>query len=220
MPRVSVRRLLLYVAYSLVATTLVMLALHVHSQPWLRMMEPVAGAQGDPGLLDDQQPNPKEQFELEEVEELSSTLPDIGQEEQSSSNSSSNSAFRRHGLPWYIKDDGYRPLPEETVLTIWPGRNNGDRIENQLMIPDGGPPDAPVKRIYLPNGLSAWQVKSGRKVFLDQKCPVDRCSLTAKRDDAATADAIMFKGKSHDNHNRSTAKQVCEPVQSDSTTNQ
>ena len=197
MPRVSIRRSLLYVAYTVVATTLVMLALHVQQQQsWQRVMEPAAGAQGDPSFVEDQQQNAKEMVETQDGEEFAdATLSDVDQDEQPNSNSSS--ALRRRGLPWYIKDDGYRSFPNETIPDIWPGRYIGDRIESQLMIPDADPTDAAIKTIYLPNGLGSWQVKAGRRLFLDQKCPVDRCSLTGKRSDAEKADAIMFKGENH-----------------------
>ena len=108
------------------------------------------------------------------------------------------SAFRRpDAFPWYLHSDGFRPSPVGrgvAATDVWPAANAGDRIEQQLMI---GPSDqfsTPIKKIYLPNGLSSWQVKSGQRIFLDQKCPVNSCSLTGRRDEAATADAIMFKG--------------------------
>ena len=116
------------------------------------------------------------------------------------------SPFRRQGLPWYMKSDGYRPSAGDTPSVIWPSADSspsaGDRIEAQLMIGrdvgDGSDghheADAPLKKIYLPNGLGSWQVKGGRGLFLEQKCPVDRCILTGRKEEAATADAIMFKG--------------------------
>jgi hypothetical protein len=114
------------------------------------------------------------------------------------------SPFRQQGLPWYMKSSGYRPSPGDVRRSkIWPelGPACEDRIEEQLMIGPEINPDAdqdeadvPLKKIYLPNGLSSWQVKGGRGLFLEQKCPVDRCVLTGRKDEAATADAIMFKG--------------------------
>ena len=202
MPRVSVRRLFVYAIYTVVATSLVMLALHVQQQNplWLRVVEQSSGPGGY------YQHNSKEVVD----EEAAAAAPPpnfvvIGGDEETDSENSTADALRHHGLPWYIKNDGYRPtLGDPVVRNIWPGRLNGDRIEQQLMIPArepnadeysaGANNNGALKKIFLPNGLGSWQTKNGQSVFLDQKCPVDRCSLTGKRDDAATADAIMFKG--------------------------
>ncbi len=187
MPRVSVRRFLVYAAYTTVGTCLVMLALHVNQQSaWI---DTPGSAQG----AEDQHINIKDAEEESVQQEYDGDIQEANYEPSSTNNGSN--ALRRRGMPWYIKDDGYRPLPAEKIVNIWPGRFNGDRIENQLMIPYSGPSDAPIKTIFLPNGLGSWQMKGGRSVFLEKQCPVDRCSLTAKREDAATADAIMFKGK-------------------------
>jgi glycoprotein 3-alpha-L-fucosyltransferase len=51
----------------------------------------------------------------------------------------------------------------------------------------------PIKKILLANGIGAWGVTLGRTEFIRNKCPVDRCSITADARDAATADAILFK---------------------------
>lgn len=53
--------------------------------------------------------------------------------------------------------------------------------------------DVPVKKILLANGLGTWGVHAGRTEFLRNKCPVNRCYLTADSREAATADAILFK---------------------------
>jgi glycoprotein 3-alpha-L-fucosyltransferase len=185
-----------------------MLALNVQQQsfqPWIRLVEPADSVVvGNNGAYE--QVNSKE-LPADDQEPL--LLADVESSEGSSnaSSSSSASALRRHGLPWYIKNDGGH-RPDEPMTNIWPTRNNGDRIEEQLMIAprylvndpaslNDAPVKkvAPLKKIFLPNGLNAWQVKGGQKLFLEQKCPVDRCALTAKRDDAATADAILYKGK-------------------------
>lgn len=204
MPRVSVRRLFVYAIYTVVVTSLVMLALHVQQQNplWLRVLEQ-SSAQGG-GYY---QQNSKE------LDDESTNFVVINNDESKISADNvinittiSSNILRRHGLPWYIKNDGYRPSQGDLVDNIWPvGRLKGDRIEEQLMIPsrdiDATPGDGtsfPVKpklkKIFLPNGLGSWQTKSGQKVFTEQKCPVDRCSLTSNRDEAANADAIMFKG--------------------------
>ena len=103
-------------------------------------------------------------------------------------------------LPWFIADDGYRPLPGSAVnLNIWPGPFNGDRIVNQLLI------SAPFeditednqtinfKTIFLPEGLRYWSMKEGRHIFIEQQCPVDRCYYTDDVKDAESVDAVMFK---------------------------
>lgn len=195
MPRVSVRRLFAYAIYTVVGTTLVMLAVHKNSPNsfWLRVLDQSSGS-------NEYQPNSKET----ELDDGSATnfvvLNDAGA--IANSENVSVSALRRHGLPWYIQNDGYRPQPGDLIRNIWPGRLGDDRIEEQLMIParpidpgeDANGEPTPLKKIYLPNGLGSWQVKGGQKVFTEQKCPVDRCLLTSKKDDAASADAIMFKG--------------------------
>lgn len=53
--------------------------------------------------------------------------------------------------------------------------------------------DVPIKKILLPNGLGAWGVGAGRTEFVRNKCPVDRCSISADLRDATTADAILYK---------------------------
>lgn len=65
------------------------------------------------------------------------------------------------------------------------------RIIDQLMYTLPEDEDVPVKTILLANGFSPWGVRGGRREFIKNKCPVDRCSLTATRTDHA--DAILFK---------------------------
>lgn len=65
------------------------------------------------------------------------------------------------------------------------------RIVDQLMY--SVPSDTPIKTILLANGLSSWGVSGGRNEFVRNKCPVDRCILTADSREAGTADAILFK---------------------------
>lgn len=67
------------------------------------------------------------------------------------------------------------------------------RIIQQLMYTLPKEEDVPVKKILLANGLGAWGVAHGRTEFLRNKCPVDRCYLTADPREAANADAILFK---------------------------
>ena len=216
MPRVSIRRMLVYVAYTLVVTSLVMLALHVQQQNplWLRLAEQSADGSSQGNSNNNGNGNGNGIYEQGNSKELPESDQDpnaVDFESESlnntieSSGGRSSGALRRHGLPWYIKDDGHRP--DEPMTNIWPTRNNGDRIEEQLMIRpryvndpaslDDAPlkRNTPLKKIFLPNGFNSWQVKGGQRLFLDQKCPVDRCALTAKRDEAPTADAILYKGK-------------------------
>lgn len=198
MPRVSVRRLFVYAIYTVVVTSLVMLALHVQQQNplWLRVLEQSSG------------PGGYYQQNSKEIEDETPAHFVVANEVTTVDNNVTTiTTLRSHGLPWFIKNDGYRPSQGDLVENIWPaGRLKGDRIEQQLMVPmrnvddisGGGSslPGAvkPLKKIFLPNGLGSWQTKGGQKVFTDQKCPVDRCALTSNRDEAANADAIMFKG--------------------------
>ncbi|GLH12276.1 Glycoprotein 3-alpha-L-fucosyltransferase A [Gryllus bimaculatus] len=68
--------------------------------------------------------------------------------------------------------------------------------------PEPAPPgDAPapqaaqrLKKILIYNGLSSWaSIKPGRDAFLRQKCPVDTCTITANKAEAADADLILYK---------------------------
>lgn len=183
MPRVSVRRMLALTVYTVFVTSLVMLALHMHQPNALFRIE------------NDAAHTYVRNKDFEDITELAITATD-SREELAIVNVSelASSTLRRRGLPWYLRPDGFRPSPEYPIEDIWPGAGHGDRIENQLLIPKRSLRGEHLKKIYLPNGLGSWQLKRGQKVFLEQKCPVDNCWLTDKREDAATADAIMFKG--------------------------
>lgn len=67
------------------------------------------------------------------------------------------------------------------------------RIVDQLMYALPKDQDVPIKKILLANGLGAWGAFGGRTEFIRNRCPVDKCSLTADSRDAASADAILFK---------------------------
>ena len=206
MPRVSVRRLFVYAIYTVVVTSLVMLAFHVQQQNplWLRVLEQTPVQDGY------YQQNSKElDEESNNFVMINNDASKISADNGINKTIANINLLRRHGLPWYIKNDGYRPSQGDLVNNIWPvSRLQGDRIEEQLMIPSrdidvnhaissdvpAGAVKPRLKKIFLPNGLGSWQTKSGQKVFTEQKCPVDRCSLTSNRDEAANADAIMFKG--------------------------
>jgi len=161
MPRVSLRRFIVYATYTAFGTWLIIVLLYISQQSALI------------GVVDTP---PKGSMKRTEEFAQQKNKNDDQKLINKLSGSVSNT-LRRRGLPWYIKKDGYKPFSTEKMVNIWPGRFTGDRIENQLMIPYSSSPDAPIKTIFLPNGLDAWWVKDGRKVFLDNQCPVDRCSL-------------------------------------------
>lgn len=60
--------------------------------------------------------------------------------------------------------------------------------------PDYNEETSPVKRILVYNGLATWSpAKAGRDMFLNSKCPVNKCVLTANKEEARDADAILYK---------------------------
>lgn len=108
-------------------------------------------------------------------------------------------------LPWYFSTGERYPKPairnrktKKRVARLLPSEDpNSDRITNQLMFV---PPNYEQVRtenrnkvILLYNGLSQWNVKGGREVFLNNKCPVDTCTLTENREMAAKADMLLYK---------------------------
>lgn len=108
-------------------------------------------------------------------------------------------------LPWYFTTGERYPKPalrnrktKKRVARLLPSEDpNNDRITNQLMFV---PPNYNQMRtenrnkvILLFNGLSQWNVKGGREVFLNNKCPVDTCTLTENREMAAKADMLLYK---------------------------
>jgi len=48
-----------------------------------------------------------------------------------------------------------------------------------------------LKKILLANGLEG-DMRPGQERFIAHGCPVNQCSLTAKPDDAASADLVLF----------------------------
>lgn len=108
-------------------------------------------------------------------------------------------------LPWYFANGERYPKPavrnrktKKRIARLLPAEDpNSDRITNQLMfVPptfDQMKSDNRNKVILLYNGLSQWNVKGGREVFLSNKCPVDTCTLTDNRDMASKADMLLFK---------------------------
>lgn len=111
-------------------------------------------------------------------------------------------------LPWYMTNGSRRPKPVRKdpltgrrVTRLWPEEEvGGDRVLNQLMfVPpedaaSGATKEKNLKKILLYNGWASWGgLVPGQAVFQREKCPVDTCTLTDRHDEAATADAILFK---------------------------
>lgn len=82
------------------------------------------------------------------------------------------------------------------TVKLFPSENpTSDRITEQLMyLPSDYSEDVALKKILVYNGLATWSPAiAGQTVFLNSKCPVNRCLLTANRDEAKDADAILYK---------------------------
>ncbi|XP_013166344.1 PREDICTED: glycoprotein 3-alpha-L-fucosyltransferase A [Papilio xuthus] len=95
---------------------------------------------------------------------------------------------------WFLRGGERRPRRHDPKAKVFPEDAPGDdRIYEQLMYTLPSDEDVPMKRILLANGLGTWGVSGGRTEFIRNKCPVDRCTLTADTREAATADAILFK---------------------------
>ncbi|XP_062554030.1 glycoprotein 3-alpha-L-fucosyltransferase A isoform X1 [Armigeres subalbatus] len=107
--------------------------------------------------------------------------------------------------PWYLTNGVRYPKPvrrnrktNKRIARLLPSETSrSDRITNQLMFV---PPNyeaikrkGKLKTILLYNGLGPWNVKAGREVFLNSKCPVSTCSITSAREKAITADLILYK---------------------------
>lgn len=107
--------------------------------------------------------------------------------------------------PWYLAGGQRCPAPakksrktRKRVAKLLPSEDPwNDRITNQLMFV---PPNyeeiqesGKLKTILLYNGLGPWNVKEGRDVFTKNKCPVNTCRVTAKRDVANKADLVLYK---------------------------
>lgn len=107
--------------------------------------------------------------------------------------------------PWYFVGGKRYPKPAKKsrkthrrIAKLQPAEALWqDRITNQLMFV---PPNyerikesGKLKTILLYNGLGPWNIKQGRDVFLNLKCPVNTCKVTANRDLASRADLILYK---------------------------
>uniref|UniRef100_A0A336LTI5 Fucosyltransferase n=1 Tax=Culicoides sonorensis TaxID=179676 RepID=A0A336LTI5_CULSO len=107
--------------------------------------------------------------------------------------------------PWYFDGGTRYPKPatinkktKKRIAKLFPSEDPlNDRITNQLMFV---PPNYQelkkqkrFKTILLYNGLGAWNVKEGRNMFINSKCPVNTCKITGGREHAAKADLILYK---------------------------
>lgn len=52
--------------------------------------------------------------------------------------------------------------------------------------------DIPIKFIYLAGGKNQWYIAAGQSYFFEEKCPVNRCSITYNKNERYKADAIVF----------------------------
>lgn len=122
--------------------------------------------------------------------------------------------------PWFFSGGTRRPVPTRVskksgrkLAKLWPHEDWGDdRILNQLMFVPPNRKDKPeqLKKILFYFGLGSWNIKPGRDVFIESKCPVDTCTVTASQSEAASADAILFKDRfahpGHIRHSRQVQK--------------
>lgn len=94
---------------------------------------------------------------------------------------------------WFLNGT-LRPTTSTPDLALFPedvADAADDRIINQLMYyPPGYDDNAPLKTIYMVTDDNDWHLAAGRAVFLQYKCPVDRCQFVA---DPNKADVIFYK---------------------------
>ncbi|XP_037822771.1 LOW QUALITY PROTEIN: glycoprotein 3-alpha-L-fucosyltransferase A-like [Lucilia sericata] len=146
----------------------------------------------------------------EQQESESEHEPHLQQLQQPQANNLASNPADPVSKSWFFKNGEYYPKPAKVHKKkrgkkahlqgskLFPYQDpHNDRIVNQLMYV---PPNyeeiktsGKLKTILLYNGLGPWNVKAGRDVFLRSKCPVDTCSITASRDQANTADMILYK---------------------------
>ncbi|XP_066999052.2 glycoprotein 3-alpha-L-fucosyltransferase A [Anabrus simplex] len=211
LPRISLRRSFLYL---LLLTCFLFLAMNVR-QPelWARSLAVVemtagpsalahrdggqSGASGGGARMmgpDDELRDPDEANMIEQnMGNVASTLLPLG-------------GGNVEDRPWYMAGGMRRPQPAtrsrktgRRLARLWPQESpESDRITNQLMYvpPASSPPgeSTRLKKILIYNGLGSWSpLKPGRDVFLQSHCPVDTCTITANKAEAADADLILYK---------------------------
>lgn len=116
-----------------------------------------------------------------------------------------NSLALESQRPWFFSGGTRRPVPSRIsrktgrkLAKLWPHEDWGDdRILNQLMFVPPVQKDKPqkLKKILFYFGLGAWNLKPGRNIFVESKCPVDTCTVTASQSEAPNVDAILFKDR-------------------------
>ncbi|XP_058984902.1 glycoprotein 3-alpha-L-fucosyltransferase A [Musca domestica] len=152
-----------------------------------------------------QQPHSQQQ-----QSQSSNVLQSPQQQQQQQQNPIASDNMEPLPRPWFFKNGDYYPKPAKIPKKrrgkkahlqgskLFPYQDpHSDRIVNQLMyVPTNYEEiksSGKLKTILLYNGLGPWNVKAGRDVFLRSKCPVDTCTITASRDQANTADMILYK---------------------------
>ena len=86
--------------------------------------------------------------------------------------------------------------------SLWPNVDGyeDDRILKQMKFKLSDPVTSnvnstvppPLKKILVYTGLSGWHLARGRQTFYDKKCNINACSLTDNRNQASSADVILF----------------------------
>lgn len=118
------------------------------------------------------------------------------------------SAKRPYRRPWYLTNGTKFPEPARLseeygrrIAKLMPDEDpNGDRFEHQLMfIPSNYEEirqSRKTKKIVIYNGLEGWwDVGDMNTMFTDKMCPVSTCIFSDKREDAISADFILFSGQ-------------------------
>lgn len=125
--------------------------------------------------------------------------------------------------PWYMSGGTRWPLAAKRsrktgrrIARLWPHESpDSDRITNQLMfVPPASPEEESsgrrLKKILIYNGLGSWSpLKPGRDVFTQARCPVDTCTITPDKAQAADADAILYKDHFVNPSHPRPPRQVC-----------
>lgn len=75
---------------------------------------------------------------------------------------------------------------------VWKPLPADDRILAQLALKPAIDNNLPAKKIFLEHGVAGWGVKSGKKTFIEHKCPVQNCELIGHAE-SERVDARMFK---------------------------